>query len=65
MLSKNRAEKVQGAVRELPYAIDPSISSIECRNKDEQWVSVDEHFATSPVNLAPDLMPGYLREAAK
>ena len=41
------------------------ISSIEYRNKDEEWVSVDEHFATSPVNLAPDLMPGYLRKAAK
>ena len=52
-------------MRELPYAIDPSISSIEYRKKDEEWVSVDEHFATSPVNLAPDLMPGYLREAAK
>ena len=64
-ISQNRSSGERGAVRELPYAIDPSISSIECRNKDEQWVSVDEHFATSPVNLAPDLMPGYLREAAK
>ena len=26
---------------------------------------VGVYFATSPVNLAPDLMPGYMREAAK
>ena len=39
-----------GQVAELPYAIDPSIAEIEYRNKDGNWVSVDEHFATKPID---------------
>jgi hypothetical protein len=39
-----------GQVSELPYAIDTSIGEIEYRNKDEDWVSVDEHFATKPID---------------
>ncbi len=39
-----------GAVGALPYAIDPSIAEIEYRNKDGEWLSVDEHFATKPID---------------
>ena len=39
-----------GPVAELPYAIDPSVAEIKYRNKDGDWVSVDEHFATKPID---------------
>lgn len=39
-----------GPVSELPYALDPSIADIEYRTKDGDWVSVDEHFATRPID---------------
>ena len=39
-----------GQVSVLPYAIDSSISQIEYRNKDGDWVSVDRHFATKPID---------------
>ncbi len=39
-----------GPVVDLPYAVDPSIGNIEYRNKHGDWVSVDEHFATKPID---------------
>ena len=39
-----------GPVAVLPYATDMSISKIEYRNKAGNWVSVDEHFATKPID---------------
>ena len=39
-----------GDVAELPYAMDMSISEIEYRNKDGNWVSVDTHFASQPID---------------
>ena len=37
-------------VSELPYAVDLSVAGIEYRNKDGDWVSVDQHFATKPID---------------
>lgn len=39
-----------GKVSELPYAIDQSIGSIEYRNKAGNWISVDGHFASQPID---------------
>ena len=39
-----------GQVSELPYAINPSVAAMEYRNKAGDWVSVDEHFATKPID---------------
>ena len=40
----------KGNVSELPYAVEASIADIEYRNKDDEWVSVDKHFATKPID---------------
>jgi len=37
-------------VSELPYAIDPAIGGMTYQNRDGEMVSVNEHFATKPID---------------